>query len=168
MIDRVIGIVGIALACITAVMQYYVPTLPPWAPEVGFGVGVFLLGISVGLLSAGGLYKKSPPRMSAMLRLHVFGDHRTPDCLQAENIFRWYYLEAGIDGLSPEGVTRLGSFVTLFIAFEEDVVISTLKVRSPDVQLPRHEVKEYNQRYAIIVFSGNIPSGTLEVSVVTR
>ncbi len=33
------------------------------------------------------------------------------------------------------------------------------------MQLPIYEVKEFNQRYAIIVFSDNVPAGTLEVTV---
>jgi len=54
---------------------------------------------------------------------------------------------------------------TLFVTFENDVVISTLNVRSPDMQLPPYEVKEFNQRFAVIVFSDNVPAGTLEVVV---
>jgi len=53
----------------------------------------------------------------------------------------------------------------LFVSFENDVVVSTIKVRSPDMQLPVYEIKEFNQRYAIIVFSDNVQAGTLEVIV---
>ncbi len=58
MIDRVIGIVGIALAIVTAVLQYHFPKLPSWALTTGFAIGIFLLGLSVGLLAAGGLRRK--------------------------------------------------------------------------------------------------------------
>ena len=33
------------------------------------------------------------------------------------------------------------------------------------MKLPGYEVKEFNQRYAIIVFFGDIEEGTLEVEV---
>ncbi|MBE7446262.1 MAG: hypothetical protein HS132_13815 [Planctomycetia bacterium] len=102
---------------------------------------------------------------AASLRLHVYGDHRTPERLTYENIFRWFYLQTAIDNVGPSGVTRIGSLVTLFVTFENDVVISTLNVRSPDIQLPLYEVKEFNQRYAVVVFSNNVPAGTLEVVV---
>lgn len=165
MLDRAIGILGIALGVITAAAQYYFPKLPDWIPFTGFGGGVFLIGLSVGLVSAGGLRHKRPIAPTALLRLHVFGDHRTPDHLALENIFRWFYLQTAIDGVGPSGITRIGTLATLFVSFDYDVVVSTIKIRSPDIQLPIYEVKEFNQRYAIIVFSENVPAGTLEVTV---
>ena len=165
MIDRAIGIVGIALALVTAVLQHYLPKLPSWAPVTGFVVGIFLFGLSVGLVAAGGWRRKRDLVKKALVRLHVYGDHRTPDGLSTENIFRWFYLQTTIEGVGPSGITTFGKLVTLFITFEDDVVISTIKVHSPDIQLPRYEVKEFNQRYAIVVFSDNVPAGTLEVAV---
>lgn len=165
MIDRAIGIVGLALAIITAVLQYYFPQISSWAPPTGFAIGIFLLGLSVGLLAAGGLRHKRVVANVASLRLHVYGDHRTPERLSFENIFRWFYLQTTINGVGPSGTTRIGTLATLFVTFENDVVISTLNVRSPDMQLPPYEVKEFNQRYAVIVFSDNVPAGTLEVVV---
>lgn len=165
MIDRAIGLIGIALTFVTAVLQYYLPQLPSWAPPTGFAVGIFLLGLSVGLIAAGGLHRKRTVANVASLRLHVYGDHRTPERLASENIFRWFYLQTAIDGVGPSGTTRIGTLATLFVSFENDVVISTFKIRSPDMQLPVYEVKEFNQRYAIVVFSDNVPAGTLEVMV---
>jgi hypothetical protein len=165
MIDRAIGIIGIALGLITAVLQYSFPQLPSWVPPTGFGIGIFLFGLSAGIIAAGGLRAKRPIAETASLRLHVWGDHRTPERLDAENIFRWFYLQTAINGVGPAGATRIGTLATLFLSFENDVVISTIKVRSPDMQVPIYEVKEFNQRYAIIVFSDNVPAGTLEVLV---
>lgn len=165
MLDRAIGIIGIALGVITAAAQYYFPMLPDWVPLTGFGGGIFLVGLSVGLVSAGGLRHKRLIDQTALLRLHTFGDHRTPDRVAVENIFRWFYIQTGINGVGPSGITRIGTLVTLFVSFENDVVVSTIKVSSPDMQLPIYEVKDFNQRYAIIVFSDNVPAGTLEVAV---
>ncbi len=165
MIDRTIGIIGIALGLVTAALQYYFPQLPPWAPATGFGLGVFLFGLSIGLLLAGGLRHKRLVAPIALLRLHILGDHRSPERLEFVNIFRWYYLQTTLNGIGPSGVNKIGSLATLFISFENDVVISTIKIRSPDMQLPVYEVKEFNQRYAIITFSDNVPAGTLEIMV---
>lgn len=165
MLDRALGILGIALGIITAAAQYYFPKLPDWIPFTGFGAGVFLVGLSLGLVSAGGLRHKRLTGQTALLQLHVFGDHRTPDRLALENIFRWFFIQTAINGLGPSGITRIGTLATLFVSFENDVVVSTIKVRSPDMQLPVYEVKEFNQRYAIIVFSENVPAGTLEVII---
>ena len=165
MIDRAIGIVGIALALLAGAIQYFFPHLPSWIGLLGYALGVLLVGLALGLLAAGGLVRKRPIKPSALLRLHIYGDHRTPDRIAIDNIFRWFFLQAAIDGLEPQGTKRLATIATLFVMFEDDVVIHTLAVRSPDMHLPVYEVKEFNQRYAIIVFSDNVPAGTLEVCV---
>ncbi|MGE8218474.1 MAG: hypothetical protein ACN6OU_01815 [Stenotrophomonas acidaminiphila] len=166
MIDRSIGIIGLALALLTVTLQYQVKTMPPWAPLLGYSIGFLLLGISFGLLCAGGLRRRST-RDNALLRLHVYGDHRLPDRLAYKNIFRWFYLWTTFDGIQPDGTTqRIGSIETLFVSFDEDVKVSTLTVRSPDAALPLYEVKEFNQRYAIITFSSAVPPCTLEVAVI--
>lgn len=102
----------------------------------------------------------------ARLRLHVYADNRVPEALTMENIFRWYYLRQRLVTVTPEG-KEIAAFpmTTLFVTFEPEVQISTLKVRSPDIKLPAHEVKEFNQRFAIIAFMGEMTAGTLEVSV---
>lgn len=165
MIDRAIGLIGIALALLTWAVGHYFPTAPVWVALIGYGLGVFMLGVSLGLISAGGLRRKRQIKDKASLKLHVYGDHRTPDRLSYDNIFRWYYLQTGIDGIGPDGQgrQRIASFSTLFVTFEDDVKIHTLKVSSPDMQLPVYEVKEFNQRYAIIVFADAVPTGTLEI-----
>ncbi|WPC74949.1 hypothetical protein [Vibrio porteresiae] len=109
---------------------------------------------------------ESQPRYAA-LRLHVWGDHRAPDRIEAENIFRWYYLQNIIIGINEKGAeVRQNTSNILFLTFDKDVSVSTFKVQSPDIQLPVYEVKDFNQRYAIIVFSGAVNAGTLEVKVV--
>lgn len=165
MIDRALGIIGIALALLTGVGQHYFPQAPAWVTPVGFGVGIFLFGLSAGLLAAGGLRRKRAVLPRASLRLHIFGDHRTPNKLSQENIFRWFFLQMAVNGVTPQGNQRVATFSTLFVTFEEDVAINTLTVHSSDMQLPVYEVKEYNQRYAIIVFSDNVPAGTLDINV---
>lgn len=165
MIDRALGIIGIALALLTGAVQQYFPQAPTWVASLGFGIGIFLFGLSAGLLAAGGLRRKRSVLSRASLRLHIFGDHRTPNRLSHENIFRWFFLQMGVDGVTPQGNQRVVTFSTLFVTFEEDVAIHTLTVYSPDMQLPVYEVKEYNQRYAIIVFSDNVPAGTLDINV---
>jgi hypothetical protein len=55
--------------------------------------------------------------------------------------------------------------VTLFVSFEPEVKISTLKVRALEGVLLEHEVKEFNQRFAITAFMGSTRVGTIEVIV---
>jgi hypothetical protein len=165
LIDRAIGIFGIALAIATSVLQNYFPELPSWVPPAGFALAIFLFGLSIGLVAAGGLRRRRAICQKASLKLHVYGDHRTPERLSFENIFRWFYHQATFDGVGPAGTTRLAAVTTLVVSFEEDTAITTLKVRSPDMQLPLYEVKEFNQRFAVIVFGSTVPAGTLEIEV---
>lgn len=167
MLDRGIGVAGLGLAVIFGALQFFPLKVPAWVSVSGVGVGVLMLGISLGLIWSGRRSKQSTPSLvdSALLRLHVFQDHRTPDRLEAKNIFRWYYLSHVLIGRATDGKDLETELPTLFISFQPEVRITTLKVRSPDIKLPRHEVKEFNQKFAIIVFSEKIPDGTLEVSV---
>ncbi|MBU6470443.1 MAG: hypothetical protein KGQ68_07150 [Gammaproteobacteria bacterium] len=167
MFDRGIGIAGLALAVIFGALQFFPLKVPAWVSVFGVGVGVLMLGVSLGLIWSGRRSKQPTLSLvdSALLRLHIFKDHRTPDRLEAKNIFRWYYLSHVLSGKSTDGKDIEMELPTLFVSFQPEVRITTLKVRSPDIQLPRHEVKEFNQKFAIIVFSEKISEGTLEVSV---
>lgn len=165
MIDRAIGILGIAVGIAVGLLAAYLPQLPGWVPPAGFAVASLLVGFSAGLLAAGGLWRKRRIAHKASLRLHIFGDHRAPQKLSHENIFRWYYLQWEARFVQPDGTQHVGKQAILFVTFEDDVVIRTLVVQSPDMLLPIYEVKEFNQRYAIIHFAANVPAGTLEVMV---
>lgn len=165
MIDRALGLIGIALTLLGGALEQYFPKLPRWIPILGYALGIFLLGLSLGIIAAGGLRRKRVVRNRALLRLHVFGDHRVPSRLAQENIFRWYYIQMAVEGISPQGSERVATFATLFVTFDDDVSVHTLTVQSPDMQLPIYEVKEFNQRYAIIVFSDSVTTGTLEITV---
>ena len=165
MIDRALGLIGLALTLLSGALQQYMPDLPSWVLPLGYGMGVFLLGVSAGLLAAGGIKRKRQVRERAMLRLHIYNDYRTPTRLGHENIFRWYFLHMAIEGIGPAGQKRIATMETLFVSFEEDVAVHTITVRSPDMTLPLHEIKEFNQRYAIVVFAERVPAGTLEIEV---
>jgi hypothetical protein len=156
-------------------------TLQIWATIIGVLIAVGSIGVGVGQTT---FYKeltgqKQEPKVTqatttrlsvdkALLRLHIYNDQRQPERLTAENIFRWYHLKTIAVLIDPK-TGRAAEQVfntTLFVSFDSDVRIGTLQARSPDMTLPQFEVKEFNQRYAIVVFSGLIPEGTLEITVV--
>ena len=101
---------------------------------------------------------------TAELHLNVYGDERVPRMVSQDNIFRWYHLKNSVNVMQPSGQTFIAEVTVLFITFEKDIRISTLIVSSSDAMLPTYEIKEYNQRYAIIVFSGPLPKCNLEIS----
>ena len=167
MLDRAIGVAGLSLAILFGVLQYYLPQFPPWAAYAGVLGGTFLLGVSAALVLAHRDTAARPiPAKDALLRLHIYADQRVPEALLSENIFRWYYLRQAIATVAPDGTqAAIFPMTTVFISFEVDVIISTLKVRSPNLTLPVNEVKEFNQRFAVIVFAGPMGEGTLEFAV---
>ncbi len=61
------------------------------------------------------------------------------------------------DGALQQGVMS----TTLFVNFEVPVKVGTLEVVSTNIL--KYEIKEFNNRFAIIVFSGELPAGTLTI-----
>ena len=167
MIDRGIGIAGLALSILAGLLGFLAPQLPSWVILAAAVVGIGLLGVGIGMMIGHRSSSRNnrTPVNTASLRLHVYGDSRMPDRITSENIFRWYYLRTIIQFQGPQGPIRHSTMPTLFITFDPEVRISTLTVCSPDLALPMHEVKEFNQKYAIVVFSDDIGPGTLEIGV---
>ncbi len=165
MIDRVLGIVGLALAVLGIVTPYKWPNLPSWAADTGIAVGCLLFGIAVGLYWGSGRGNDDPVD-TAEVRLHIFGDERTPERLSHQNIWRWYYLRNMFVSIDTQNnkQTKLTA-VNLFLAFEKPIAGATVSISSPDMVLPQHELKDLSSRSAVIAFSGELPRGTLIVRV---
>ncbi|GMO34872.1 MULTISPECIES: hypothetical protein [Bradyrhizobium] len=102
----------------------------------------------------------------ASLSLHLYPDTRQPDRLDtAENVWRWYYLAdvlASVDADGKESRRIMSS--KLFVTFEQPVNVGTLSVKA-DKPLTAYEVKEFNNRFAIVVFAGPIPECNVELRV---
>ena len=100
---------------------------------------------------------------TAFIKFQSYGDHRPPEMILSDNIFRWFCLHNLLQS-TQEGPSQEGSSI-LFISFESDVLIKTLVINTPSTVLPPYEVKEYNQRFAIIVFTQLLPSCILDIKV---
>lgn len=50
MIDRALGIVGVAISILTGFAQWLWPDIPPWLAAVGFTLGAILIVVAVVLL----------------------------------------------------------------------------------------------------------------------
>ena len=84
----------------------------------------------------------------------------------ALHIFRWYCLRNGfvfIDKQTEERKERIS--LTLYVNFDNPINPGTLEVKSPDIKLPRYEVKDLTNRYAIIVFNDDLPRGEIHITV---
>jgi hypothetical protein len=101
----------------------------------------------------------------ASLRLHMYGDTRQPDRLSYSNIWRWYHLADVLTVINQNG-TKDRELIRskLFISFDQPVIVGTMTVRA-DRPLPPYEVKEFNNRFAIIVFGEQLPECNVDIEV---
>lgn len=156
------GIIGAAISIISVFIPIVWPEIPSWVGVLGLSVGVFLIGLAVGLF-----FNKRKPNFSlrAELTFHFYGDTRNPKLLSSENLWRWYLLRNQFVTVDAQGITYKRTISNLFITFNTPVRIGTVEVSSPDSKLPAYEVKEFNNRFAIIVFQDELSSGTLNIRV---
>ena len=98
------------------------------------------------------------------LTLYIYGDDRWPKRLSETNVWRYFYLRNLLIAVnSKSGEKSEFMFPNLFICFDKPTKVGTLDVQSPDMKLPRYEVKEFKERFAIISFENELPAGTLTV-----
>jgi hypothetical protein len=111
------------------------------------------------------LYEIPPPaKIPTRLRIQFSGGNALPREIDQQNIWRWYAAAQLRKGVSPDKppVEFIVNW-TLFLMFDRPVDLTQLRIDG-GAQLPRHEVKDANARYAIIVFDGDMPSLVLELS----
>jgi hypothetical protein len=99
------------------------------------------------------------------LRLVIDNEKQAPATVFYMNVSKWCLLGQNfirIDG-EPDNDQDHGP-VCLFILFDQPTKDGVLNVASDSV-LPRYDIKEFNDRFAIIAFAGPIPVGTLEITV---
>jgi hypothetical protein len=92
MLDRAIGIAGLAVTLTAFIVPYLLPRLPSWTKLSGLSVGFFLFGLAVGLIVADRRSDETPLDILTNLNLEFFSDQRTPRELYQHNIGTWYAL----------------------------------------------------------------------------
>ena len=102
----------------------------------------------------------------AELRLLFREGENDPERISHVNIWRWYWLRNIFMRIDKEtGKKQEHVIPNLFIVFDKPMRIGSLTLNSPDFDLPRHEVKEFRERFAIIAFN-DVPSpGVLEITI---
>lgn len=128
---------------------------------------VIIFGIIIALLTgkSHGI-KQQSAEDSSSVDLVWHGNAMAPDMKSSVNIFRWYSLITVLAAPNKEsGIIEQNIIMTtLFITFDKPTKIRTLKIVGENMIIPQHEVKEFNQRYAIIVFTGAIPAGVMKIA----
>lgn len=100
------------------------------------------------------------------LQLLIYDDERNPTKITDKNVWRWVWLKHFNTGVTTDGtISRVTTLNLLFISFETPMTTSSVEIRSPDFALPPYEVNSFYPRFAIITFQGQMPAGTLEISM---
>jgi hypothetical protein len=142
-----------------------------WAMDWRYGSIINNQGSEIKLLERQKAEASPVPKPGALadraqLRLHVYGDTRLPDRLAAANIWRWYYMHEVLVMMNQDGSKNREILTSkLFISFDQPVSVGTMTVRA-DKPLPHYEVKEFNNRFAIIAFLEAVPECNLEIDVI--
>lgn len=87
----------------------------------------------------------------------VFGQHaHTPTTTAMKNVHSWYVFVQNIEGIAPDGrQEHLKEWTYIFIVFEEDIHISTVKINS-NRSLPSWSVLNQGTRHILINIDGAI------------
>jgi hypothetical protein len=110
------------------------------------------------------LFIPSPVVDKSELTLQTYGDDRWPTRVADTNVWRYFYLRNVFGVINTQTGQRTDYLVpTLFICFDKPTKVGTLDVQSTDMRLPKYEVKEFKERFAIIGFGGELPAGTLQI-----
>jgi hypothetical protein len=123
---------------------------------------VFILDLGV---RVGWLGSTSSLADRAEFHLRFYGDHRTPTATSTVNIWRWYMLRNSLTThILATGEQATATIVDIFVTFDNPVKVGTLELRSNDFIVPKHEVKEFNNRFTIIA-ADDLPAGVLDIVV---
>jgi hypothetical protein len=115
---------------------------------------VILIGREIGWIG---------PKLEDIAELHLryYQGHPIPTAVSYKNIWRWFSLQNNLYVHTPLGLMT-GSNTNIFIAFEKPVKVGTLILSSADYVMPKYEVKEFNNRFAVITID-ETPAGVLDI-----
>lgn len=132
----------------------------------------FVFGMAAGATLhwvAARIENRRPAKKTAKLVLNLPADSSVPSMSYQSNVWRWFWFTYIVLGIDQDGQERtIGEAPVLFINFDQEVAVTSLRVRSYDCTLPIHEVKEFKSRFAIIYFKENFGPATLEIEVVQQ
>jgi hypothetical protein len=179
MLDRAIGLLGIALALIFGLWSLAPegwPKMPTWGALIGMGIGVLLVGLATGLVigeQRKGSDSNEPQLVETNLFLQFSDSHSVPVEKNPRNISNWYalYTESiHVDTKDAEGKS-LGGFSVpprwaVFIMFEKPPIFRQMVAVCRGPNNPTCSVSTSNTTYVVISITGDVTGATLDVSIV--
>jgi hypothetical protein len=179
MLDRGIGILGLALAVIFGAWSLAPenwPKMPSWAALSGVGIGILFVGLAIGLVISEHRKPDNPnePRLiETNLFLQFSDSHSIPIEKNPRNIRYWYalYTESIYVDTKDENGKSLGGFSvpprwTIFMMFEQPPIFRQLVAVCRGPNNPKCDVQTSNAAYAVVTIVGDITNATVDVSLV--
>ena len=121
-------------------------------------------GFSLPLIGGGLNWKdKTSEKETTKASFLFYGDHRTPEPIKLENIYRWYTFQHITQDVANKDNYRKNWLI--FLVFDKDVNPRRLKTTFSSDQRPIIEVKDFSARSCIVFTDDEMPSGTLEIEV---
>ena len=122
----------------------------------------FAIGVILGIvISYNGISVEKQNQLSPIptqVSLQFFASGTPPLMLSQKNLYRWYALNGDL-----RNGNTLARIVTVTWLFDKPTYYKQIEIRSlQNIPLPQYEVKDSNDRYAIIAFMGTVPDGAIE------
>ncbi|UDL87977.1 hypothetical protein LGH82_22830 [Mesorhizobium sp. PAMC28654] len=179
MLDRGIGILGLALAIIFGALSLapeWLPKTPLWIAPTGLGVGVFLIGLAIGLVIG---QQRTPIDLSEpqIIETNLFLQFSDSSSIPVEknprNIRHWYalYTESiHVDTRDEDGKSFGGFSIpprwAVFMMFEKPPVFRQMIAICCGPNNPTCSVSTSNATFAVISIAGDVTGATLDVSII--
>ena len=169
MLDRAIGIVGIAIAIVFQFAPHWFPRMPEWAVLSGMYFGVLLFGLAIGLVWADkrNLRGASAGKTPTSIRLQM--NPGSSVAIEMQNVWYWYALTFVREkhfNKKKEVVKDVPGHL-LFIVFDSPVEMKQPIVECAGAVLPFYEEKSRSNRHLLIDFTDAVSGKVVNVRVAT-
>jgi hypothetical protein len=177
MLDRVIGILGLALALIFGLLPLTDFKVPLWLIYAGVIVGVLLIGIAIGLLIGADRETVDTTTVPQLVETNLFlqfsDSHSVPIEKNPRNIKAWYALyteSVYVDAKDKDG-NSLGGFGvpprwSVFVLFEKPPIFRQMIATCIGPNQPKCELRTANTTYAVVTMLGDVTGSTFELSII--
>jgi hypothetical protein len=176
MLDRAIGLLGLALALIFGLWSLAPegwPKMPAWLTLTGIAAGILLTGIAIGMLV--GEYREAnsggATANGASLFLQFSDQATIPKEISQTNVSSWYalYTESIYVKTLDKDQNQIGGFEVpprwnVFLLFKTPASYRQMIATCIGGSSLKCSVQYSNDKYAIISAVGDVTRATLEVS----
>lgn len=176
MLDRYIGIAGLAIGILAFIAPYRWPNImPPIITTIGLYVAIALIGIAAGMFYNENFEhgKSRETTHDVSIFFQFSDDHTIPKEIRQTNVLSWYalytesiYVEMTDDNKKPKGGFSVPPRWTIFLLFKKPATFRQMLAVCVGHESLKCAVQFSNDQYAIITAIGDVTRATLDISVI--